>query len=371
MKQKILLMQLTILIMLAGFSLHAVSQETTPKLMDPGWFMENNASDIKIFWVKADSLYWAGKYEETIVSCLEVLRLDGKHQNAAITIASCYGLLGKDTLSALFLTRAWDLGYNTVSLIENDHDFDNVRQKPIFKNTFDSLVHETARLDSLMGERVYIQAPAISYYRVKLPKGYDREKRYPLLVTLHGYSGNLDRHFAGVIGKMREPDFIFVSIQAPYPLPNARESYRWNIAEYGPEQKRKSIEMSQEYIADFIRKLKAEYHPTKTFLMGHSQGGNMTYLAGLRYPRLFDGLISFSGALDTANISAAQIRSAKNLKVLIVHGRKDKAVEFSYAEKARDHLKAGGVDVTFFAFDGGHEMPEAGVKKAYEWIERK
>lgn len=368
MEKRLPILFIFALVVLSCFVTAARGQEAPSKPMDPGWFMEDNAKSIKLFWEKADSNYYAGKYEEAIVGWLEVLRRDGKDQGSVIAIASCYGLLGKDTLSALFLTRAWDLGYNTASLIINDHDFDKVRQKPIFKNTFDSLVQSATRLDSLEGERVYIPAPALSYYRVKLPKGHDSKKRYPLLVTLHGYTGNLDRHFAGVIKKMPEPDFIFASLQAPYLVPNARESFRWHIFEYGPEQKRKTIQMSQEYVADVIRTLKAKYHPTRTYLMGHSQGGNMAYLAGLCYPKLFDGLIAFGGALDTNNISAAQIKNANSLKVLIVHGRNDKAVAFSFAETARDRLKAGGVDVTFFDFDGGHEMPEAGVKKVYEWI---
>ena len=370
MKSKIAILVLSVLWLAPFFVMPAVGQEQNEGQMDPGWFIANNARELKKFWYKADSLYWAGRYEEAIVSCLEVLRFDGKHQGAAITIASCYGLLGKDTLSALFLTRAWDLGYNKAPLIENDHDFDKVRQNPIFKNTFDSLVQSATRLDSLEGERAYIQAPALSYYRVKLPKGYDSKKRYPLLVTLHGYGGSLDRHFGGVLKKMPEPEFIFASLQAPYPVPAARESYRWKNNEYGPEREEQSIKMSEEYVAGVIRTLKAKYNPSKIFLMGHSEGAWMTYNTGLNYPRLFDGMIAFGGWVDSVRINDSQIRNAKKLKVLIVHGRNDKAVPFSDAEKSRDRLKAGGVDVTFFDFDGGHEMPDAGIKKVYEWIKQ-
>ncbi len=358
------------LIFLSVFSTIAIGQDATPKPMDPGWFMEDNAKTVESFWEKADDDYHAGKYEEAIVCWLEVLRRDGKDFNAAIAIASCYGLIGKDSLSALFMTRAWDLGYNSVSLIDNDHDFDKVRQCPVFKNTLDSLGKSLSALDSLEGARVYIQAPAISYYRVRLPKGYNGKKRYPLLVTLHGYSGNLDRHFAGVIKKMPEPDFIVASLQAPHTIRNAPESFRWRIPEHGPEQMEQSSKMSEEYVANVIQTLKAKYNPSKIYLMGHSQGGWMAYNTGLRYPKLFDGLIAFGGWVDTIRIDAKQIKNAKKLKVLIVHGRNDKSVPFSWAEKSRDRLRAGGMDVTFFDFDGGHEMPEAGVKKVFEWIER-
>ncbi len=368
MRKRLPILLMFALVLLPCFVTVAMTQEAPSKPMDPGWFMEDNAKATKLFWGKADSNYYAGNYEEAIVGWLEVLRRDGKDQGSAIAIASCYGLLGKDTLSALFLTRAWDLGYNTASLIINDHDFDKVRQKPIFKNTFDSLVQSATRLDSLEGERVYIPAPALSYYRVKLPKGHSSKKRYPLVVTLHGLGGNLDRHFGSVLKKMPEPDFIFASLQAPYWVPAARESFRWKVGEYGPERQEQSVKMSEEYVANVIQTLKAKYNPSKIFLMGHSQGGWMTYNTGLRYPKLFDGLIAFGGWVDTVRIDAKQIKNANKLKVLIVHGRNDKSVPFAWAEKSRDRLKAGGLDVTFFDFDGGHEMPEAGVKKVYEWI---
>lgn len=368
MKKRLPILLMFTLVFLPCFVTVARTQETPSKPMDPGWFIEKNIEDIEVFQKKGLEFYYAGRYDETIVAFLEVLRRDGGNSDAAYTIASCYGLQGKDTLAALFLTRSWERGFVPLSYFEADSDFNKVRQNPIFKKTVDSLLISITGLDTLEGARVYVQAPALSYYRVRLPKGHSSKKRYPLLITLHGYTGNLDSHFAEVIKKMPEPDFIFASLLAPYWVPNARESFRWKISEYGPEQQEQSVKMSEEYVAGVIQTLKAKYNPSKIYLMGHSQGGWMTYNTGLRYPKLFDGLIAFGGWVDTVRINAKQIKNAKKLKVLIVHGRNDKSVPFAWAEQSRDRLKAGGLDVTFFDFDGGHEMPEAGVKKVYEWI---
>ncbi len=32
-------------------------------------------------------------------------------------------------------------------------------------------------------------------------------------------------------------------------------------------------------------------------------------------------------------------------------------------------MKAAGIDVTFFDFDGGHDMTEEGVRKVFAWID--
>lgn len=367
MKNKIVFLLFGILLFFSGLTKIAFAQEAPSKPLDPGWFMDQ---EDEVFWQKADKSYNTGRYGEAIVAYLEVLRQDKGNQDAAYNLACCYGLTGQDTLAAIFLVRAWDRGFVFLNHIKADSDFNKVRQNPVFKNTVDSLEKSLTALDSIEGARVYVQAPALSHYRVKLPAGYNQKKRYPLLLTLHGYSGNLDHHFGSVLKKMPEPDFIFASLQAPYWVPNARESFRWRIPEYGPERQEQSVKMSEEYVANVIRTLNAKYNPSKIYLMGHSQGGWMTFNAGLNYPKFFDGLIVFGGWLDTVRIDAKQIKNAKKLKVLIIHGRNDKSVPFSWAEKSRDRLKAGGVDVTFFGFDGGHEMPEAGVKKVYEWIER-
>jgi phospholipase/carboxylesterase len=366
MKRIVLFTFAVLLLSLIHLSI-AYGQEMPAKVLDPGWFMDQEDD---IFQKKADDAYNTGRFGEAIVAYLEVLRYDKGNSGATYQLACCYGLTGQDTLAALFLTRAWDRGYVFLAHIKADTDFNKVRQSPVFKNTVDSLERSITALDSLEGARVYVPAAALSYYRVKLPKGYNPKKRYPLLLTLHGYSSNLDNHFADVIKQMPEPDFIFTSLQAPYWLPNSRESFRWRIPEYGPERQEQSVKMSEEYVANVIRTLKAQYNPSHVYLMGHSQGGWMTFNTGLNFPKLFDGLIAFGGWVDTVRIAPSQIKAAKKLKVLIVHGRNDKAVPFSWAESSRDRLKAGGLDVTFFDFDGGHEMPDAGVKKVFEWIER-
>lgn len=345
----------------------ARAQETPAKKLDPGWFMDG---EIDGFQKKANEAYGDGRYSEAIVAYLEALRQDKGNQGAAYNLACCYGLTGQDTLAALFLTRAWDRGFNNLDHIKTDTDFDKVRQSPVFKNTVDSLGKSISALDSLEGARVYVQAPALSYYRVKLPKGYDDRKRYPLVLTLHGYSGNLDNYFKAVLEMMPESNIILASLQAPYWIPNARDSYRWRIPEFGPEQQEQTIQMSEDYIAGVVRSLKAKYKPSKLYLMGYSQGGWMTFNTGLRYPKLVDGLVAFGGWVDTVRISAKQIKNANKLKVLIVHGRNDKAVPFSAAESSRDRLRAGGIDVTFIDYDGGHDMTDEGMKKAFEWIGR-
>ena len=45
------------------------------------------------------------------------------------------------------------------------------------------------------------------------------------------------------------------------------------------------------------------------------------------------------------------------LPVLVAHGRADAELAFAAGEQLRDFAAAGGADVTWLPFDGGHEMP--------------
>jgi phospholipase/carboxylesterase len=47
--------------------------------------------------------------------------------------------------------------------------------------------------------------------------------------------------------------------------------------------------------------------------------------------------------------------------VFIAHGRRDDVLPFAVADRLRRELEAAGLRVTWFPFDGGHEMPEPAV----------
>jgi phospholipase/carboxylesterase len=92
---------------------------------------------------------------------------------------------------------------------------------------------------------------------------------------------------------------------------------------------------------------------------GFSQGGMLTSDTILRTPRRVAGLALFSAS----RIAFAEQEpfyasgAARGLRVLVSHGRADDDLAFSAGEGLRDALVAGGAEVTWVPFDGGHEIP--------------
>jgi predicted esterase len=116
--------------------------------------------------------------------------------------------------------------------------------------------------------------------------------------------------------------------------------------------------------------------------MGFSQGAILAYLVGIKYHYLFRGLISLSGPglLSPLNnpfvgpsnqvlLTDEFIQSAKELSVLIAHGKDDQAADIELGIKSRNILLKHGYDVTFIDFEGGHSLPPKEIlAQIVNWI---
>ena len=91
--------------------------------------------------------------------------------------------------------------------------------------------------------------------------------------------------------------------------------------------------------------------------VGFSQGGMLAVdyiLHGGRRPAALALASSTRIAIADWQPRAAVLRG---LPVLVAHGRADAELAFAAGEQLRDFAIAGGAEVTWLPFDGGHEMP--------------
>jgi phospholipase/carboxylesterase len=56
------------------------------------------------------------------------------------------------------------------------------------------------------------------------------------------------------------------------------------------------------------------------------------------------------------------------MRVFIAHGRADPTLSFGVAERMQGAMAAAGMRVTWFPFDGGHEIPEEVVTALNEFF---
>jgi phospholipase/carboxylesterase len=317
----------------------------------------------------ANTAYQEARYSEAARLYLTALEHNITGASDIYNLACCYGLLKQDTLAALYLRRAFRVGFDDIGHVKRDPDFDSIRTRPVFASLVDSLSAQADSAKARAGIQVDIEAPGIFPSHVRLPAGYDSTKAYPLVIGLHGYGAD-PKSFARLYERAGTPELIFVCLQAPYPFGAGQDlGYSWTTWNRDDSTiGSRSARLSAELIAEAARKLGTRYKASGAWLLGFSQGCGMAYRAGIAYHDLFKGIICFGCGFDTTSFTADEYAAARSLKVFAAHGREDRVVENKYGTTARDFLKRKGFNVTFADFKGGHTVPEEPLKRAVRWM---
>lgn len=340
--------------------------------LDPG-VLVGLAFDSAALDKQATLLYQSGNYLDAARVYLSLLSRDAANATALYGLACCYGLLGQDELAGDSLRLAVQAGWSDIGWAQGDPDFAAVRGKPAFDAVMSELAAGIAEKQAGLGELAHFQVQSYLPCRIMLPDGYDPQQEYPLVVGLHGYGDSHER-FTGLRQKLGAIPVIFAVPEAPYPFPQGNSiGYSW--MDGGDEQSdmpwHAVTKLTEQYVLDVVRGLKARYKVSEVYLLGFSQGCGLAYMVGINNAPEFAGLICCGGWLDDKWLGEEQLAAGKGLRVFIVHGNEDKIVEFASGTAARDKLTALGYDVTFYEFQGGHRVPEESMRAAAEWLLRK
>lgn len=122
-------------------------------------------------------------------------------------------------------------------------------------------------------------------------------------------------------------------------------------------------------LAEFIEDLRGQ-RPTKgrTMVTGFSQGGDLSYLLALRYPRFIGAALPMGGRLLPGWRSAIQPPGVAPPRVEVFHGEVDSIVPIAQARDAVGFLNATGIPATLHAYpETDHQYPEE-MKRDYESI---
>ena len=198
-------------------------------------------------------------------------------------------------------------------------------------------------------------------YSIRVPANFDRNKKYPVIVYLHG-SGDDDR-VAFQMNPITNLDFIEL-------YPNGRGTS--NLYCTGE---------SQIDIREAINDLKLNYpvDTGKIILSGFSMGGYGVYRTFYEKPEIYRALAVFSGHPNLPSVWLGEgypdfldekyLGSFKGKKIFIFHGTQDRNCPFELTLKLVDKLKNAGADVEFVSEDTGHSTPsEKSHQKFLEWL---
>jgi len=350
---------------------------SSPDKIDPlqediGEFLDQDLS--KIDWI-ARTAQQQNNYRQAAQYYLFLLRHKVDDPITIYNLACCYGQIGKAELAAKYLIRAVNAGYTNLDQIKKDNDFNKVRGNENFKNNVKKIENWIGNL----GSTIYIKASKLIKCRIQLPKNYNPQKSYTLLIGLHGNGGRAD-DFIQLWNGFKNQDFIFAAPQGPYrkhKRPDTKnEQYSWDIDVQDKELWKRGDPLSEEYILENANHISKQYNIKNTYLLGFSQGAAYAYLTGIKHPDLFKGIICFAGKIPETDksysiLSKDDIKQGNKLKVFIAHGTRDSAIKHQVSLNSKSILEKYGYDVEFSSFSGGHTIPPEILQQAEQWMKKR
>lgn len=165
---------------------------------------------------------------------------------------------------------------------------------------------------------------------VTVPSSYTGDAEAPLIVLLHGYSftGARQDEYLKISSLADNYGFIFVAPDGT-PSSGERNPRFWNASSACCNFEGKEVDDSA-YIASLIGKVKSEYRidAKRVYLIGHSNGGFMSYRMAHDHSDTIAALVSLAGADQT------EMRSAPPhpVHVLQLHGTADTVIRYGGGE---------------------------------------
>ena len=197
-------------------------------------------------------------------------------------------------------------------------------------------------------------------YMVYLPENYDKTKKYPLMIFLHG------------------------SASDETTIQRSKQLIPKNYIAVAPFGREKSGGFTNEHAQDDITEVitaVCEDYPidtTKILLTGFSMGGYGVYRTFFETPNRYKALAVFSGNPRWRAKNAPDFTDEKHLNsfnkvpIFIFHGEKDMNIPISTTKEVAAKLKKVGAQVEFqIDPDKGHEMMADSTVEIYmKWVER-
>lgn len=208
------------------------------------------------------------------------------------------------------------------------------------------------------------------FYKIREAKGTQKPV---LLILMHGFGAN-EEDLLPLADSFPE-NYIIVTPQAPYKIGN--QNYQWYTSEKdatgGFGGKQDELTESITKVENLVKDLQKKYNvkPDRTFIGGFSQGANMSYQLGLRYPDLFKGIGVLSGTIFNTLKQAEDKTKASSLKIFIAHGEQDNRIPFTEAESSKKWLDTHKYQSEFHIYKGmSHSISQEEIQDLVKFTQK-
>ena len=199
-------------------------------------------------------------------------------------------------------------------------------------------------------------------FSLYVPEYYTPDRAWPLVMALHGGSGNGRGFLWSWLRDARSHGAILV---APTATGNTSNKTTWALM--GEDTDSPNLAR----ILDAVRG-RWNVDPARLLLTGMSDGGTFCYLTGLESASPFTHLAPVAATFHPLMAEMADAERLRGLPVYLVHGRLDWMFPVQVARQTRELLSAAGADVTYRELDDlSHCYPREMNAAILDWLRGK
>ncbi len=291
----------------------------------------------------------AGNYDDALSAALAIVQ---RHPTAAqwcFNAARMHARLGHGDEAIVLLQRCADGGYTGIASFEEHADLDPVRKRPEFAAI---IAKVRANAEKRMAE---FQAEALKHtHPVYVPRSITKNAKPPVIIALHGTGGT----GAQMVSALRRTcDELGMICMAPDAMRPAANGFSWTYRD-------ESAWLVEHMIDVAVKEHNGD--PTRVYLVGFSQGANISLAMTQTHAERFAGVIPVCGHYEPHAISGDG-KGAVPAPTYLISGSRDPWNQTNTQAKA-DFTSAGGAAEVRIVPGMGHEMASpAELKKALEW----
>jgi phospholipase/carboxylesterase len=229
--------------------------------------------------------------------------------------------------------------------LRDDEDLRARLAAPANPNT--GIIHDHNEVGSPGGFSLYV------------PEYYTPDRTWPLVMALHGGSGN-GRAF--LWSWLRDARSFGAILVAPTATGSTPAKKTWALM--GEDTDTANLARILQTVRD-----RWNIDPTKLLLTGMSDGGTFCYVTGLESGSPFTHLAPVAATFHPMMAEMADPERLRGLPIFLVHGRLDWMFPVEVARQTQDVLSAAGAEVTYRELeDLSHCYPQEMNAEILKWM---